>query len=154
MRDTFQVRFTRPQHGWMELTVRAGTEEVTVRMSHVPDDSLGHLVGSLRALCEGGLPGRTTCNGEPQEHDLYLEPQPAAGQARLRIVRYEGRARSAGTGKEVFAFDGERHALCASFWRALRRLEADFPAPGSGDWTHPFPQRDVEALGTRLKREP
>ena len=61
-----RVEFSPPRHGWIEVKVSDGSQEVELVVSDVPCDSLSDLVGSLGKLVDGS---------ELEEVEWSLEPE-------------------------------------------------------------------------------
>jgi hypothetical protein len=114
--------------------------------SDVPADSLQQLVYSALKLTEGWpSPVDVTWCLEPDE--IVWRFSAVAGSTTLLIQQVHH-------GPFIEVTQARTPDLLLVVWRALRRLEAD-PAwhdPNQEQvWSHPFPSKEVAALGARLR---
>jgi hypothetical protein len=150
MGTDLRVAFSRMGKGWLGLALQMEGRQFSTTFSDVPYDSLLQLAEALHGFYVNGLAGSVRFNGEPEEHELHLEPA-GSERATVRLVRYPGFARVQGTGTEVFTVEAPRRDLVLAFWRALRRLETGFAANGEPDWRFEFPHRAVAQLGAAVR---
>ncbi len=137
------VEFSPPQHGWMQLELRAGDQHLHLSLSQVPFDSLQELVGAVSAFLETGRQGVAHLNGEPDEYEFVFEPGTRSGALRVGVVQYS-RGRRADSSAVLFDHQGDACEIGRTMWRAFRKLETQFVPE---HWTHSFPLKSVQVLG-------
>lgn len=120
-------------------------------MSHAPYDSVRALIEGLTALVAGGDERFIVkWNAEPEEYDFEFEPSGA--EVGLRVVRYAGHRRAAGSRAIVFSHRGPRAEICLPFWREFKRLrdrrETDVYEL---NWRRAFPERELQEFTRALK---
>jgi hypothetical protein len=135
------LRFGTPAHGWLEASISGPEGESTVYASDVPGDSLRMLVEAALGLLDG-RDGEVVWFLEPAEERWCFTVDGAKVVLSIAPERRPERTIARGLAAEIGV----------AIWRAMRRLEVD-PAWREADiWSHPFPHRELAALGERLGR--
>jgi hypothetical protein len=142
--DRIELRFGSPVHGWLEVTLAGAGGKSSLDASDVPFDSLRILADVVRNVVDGRN-GEVPWSLEPAERTWRFAVDGDEVRVSVSEDSRPDRWLARGTVMEVGLV----------VWRALRRLEAD-PAWQSADrdvvWSHPFPHREVAALGEELGR--
>jgi hypothetical protein len=150
MNQKLWVSFESPQSGWMSFSLKAGKQDFTVVVSHVPYDSLRELMKSLTALLEREGEAIVKWNGEPVEYDFNFVLR--HGAVELKILRYTDHRRRKNTSRLVFSFEASALEVCTAFWRELRdlqtRLERD---EFEKNWRREFPRSELQQLTKALR---
>lgn len=143
------VEFSPPRHGWIQLSLKSGDQNILIPVSYVPFDSLEELAAAVAAFLESGREGVARINSEPDEYDLVFEAGARPGALRLKVVHYP-RGRRASSPEVLLHDEGEAIQTGRSVWRAFRKLESRFVPD---HWTHRFPSKIVADLD-RLTAKP
>jgi hypothetical protein len=134
-----RVGFRGPTNGWLALKLDdedGAALELTV--SYTPNDFLVELVWALRSCAGGDGTYEALAHAEPE---LYVLAFARSAEQVSVSVTEEGAA------KVLFTFAGTPQRIVLPFWRALRRLEADFAA---AQWRGRFPSDDLAKLTTEI----
>lgn len=140
------IQFGPPEHGWMRVEVQAGEQSwLEDGVSDVPADSLLMLAEACLKLIEGTPQVQVTWFLEPAE--VHWRWTKAHDRIEFAIVE---------SSKEHLRMTGSVEDLCFPAWRALRALESNpcwaLPTdPATLVWSHPFPHKETQQLGEKLK---
>lgn len=143
--SAFKLEFGSPQHGWLEVVLSGPGGTVELDVSDVPGDSLQMLAAAASNAIDSREGGEVTWFLEPAEFRWVFRPSREGLAIWVQGEREDGRCIASGRTEEI----------CAVVWRAMRRLGADPAWSEAGDgrvWSHPFPYREVEYLGEKLRR--
>lgn len=138
------LTFGTPNHGWLDVELRCGETTRHVDASDVPADSIAMLANGLLQLVKGYATEVTVT--------WFLEPREEVwtfGRTG-EVVVLDAKASFEDS---VRVAQGSSAEICLPIWRALRRLQADVSwQSAEHTWSHPFPSKEVEALGMALGR--
>jgi hypothetical protein len=145
-RGCISLAFGEPEHGWLAVTLRYGEREHFVDASDVPMDSLLLLANAVLVVLQTDESDATV--------SWSLEPDFEVWRIRRSAERFVLSIRSPEGGEAEFVFaQGSAGEICAPIWRGLRRLQVcpSWLRPGH-TWSHPFPERELRAIGVALGR--
>lgn len=136
------VEFSPPKHGWIQLALKSGHQNLLIPVSHVPFDSLQELAVAVSAFLETGQQGVAHLNSEPEEYDVMFETGDRPSALLVKVVRY-ARGRRSSSPEVVLHHEADAVQTGRTVWRAFRKLETQFV---SEHWAHAFPAKLVAAL--------
>lgn len=138
------LSFGSPKHGWLDVELRCGETTRHVDASDVPADSIAMLANGLLQLIKGYATEVTVT--------WFLEPREEVWTLRRTDEVFSLDAK-ASFEDSVRVAQGSSAEVCLPIWRALRRLQSDVSWQSSEHtWSHPFPSKEVDALGVALGR--
>lgn len=145
MSARFTIELSPAQNGWIELKLASRDQSLAVTVSYTPFDALEELGSAIAGFLEARRTGVARLNCEPEEYDVLFEPAPRAGELRVKAVRHPRGRREKHVSEVVLLHDGDAMAIGRTLWRALRAIESRFDRH---HWSHGFPTKMVEILGT------
>ena len=135
-----RVGFRGPANGWLALELEdEGVTGFEVTVSYTPNDFLTELVWALRSCAAGDGTYEAFAHTEPEVYEFGF----ARSAEQVSFAVTEKRAANV-----LFAFAGAPRQIVLPFWRALRRLEAEFAAV---QWRGPFPTDDLAKLTAEVE---
>jgi hypothetical protein len=138
------LSFGTPKHGWLDVGLRCGETTRHLDASDVPADSITMLASGLLQLVKGYVTEVSVT--------WFLEPREETWTFRRtdEVIMLDAQASFEDS---VRVAQGSSVEVCLPIWRALRRLQSDMSCQSAEHtWSHPFPSKEVEALGIALGR--
>lgn len=142
-RSGFSIRLGSPTHGWLDLRLRSGTEEVSLDASFVTGFIQGSVIALLGVL-EGAPSSSTPICTEPDWFELRF----SRVETLLRVELVEVVRRPV---SETVRFEHEAPAweIASALAHALRRFEA---AARPEHWNQSVPAKELSMLEARITR--
>jgi hypothetical protein len=141
-----KFKFSTPEHGWMDINVSDGKQEISLEISDVPFDSIYKLASVLLGL-QSGL--------RSDEFEFSLEP----GYARWKFISQGNNLElhifpDSGRDRPI-VFASSRGKLLHSLYMGLRDLESlqcwKEQNAGSCVWSWEFPSTELNEFKLRSK---
>jgi hypothetical protein len=150
--DRFQVHFSNPHNGWLDVSVDTAKETFKAPVSYTPNDFLDELVmaASLLAL---GCDAMVVAFCEPETYEFRFRHEADTSMGRFEIVAFPNQQRPTGAGVAVLSFRASMEHVVVPFWRALRSLEGRVTATDYRDaMRRTFPSSHLRRLSQLLSK--
>lgn len=144
-----RVDLVPPVAGRSGLRLSRGTEVVEFPFSYTPHDSVELLADAVDAVVASPGERRVLFSSGPDEYELVFVRE--ADRVDVSLLSYPDHRRDR-PGDQLLSLVLNPHLVGKLFWRALRQLQSQAdPDAYLAAWHHPFPERAVVQLGSRLK---
>ena len=149
-----KLRFETAKNGWLPAELEAGGERFNFDISYTPNDFLLELVEALNHILNSAGEWHACLPQEPVEVEWrFYRIQDAVV---FSLVEFPDSKRKKGTGKRIYETSGSPIEIALPLWRGLRELagrkfKEGFHTHWTQNWSHPFPERALDALSDRLR---
>jgi hypothetical protein len=138
--DALQVRFSPPEHGWLDVAIVCPPDTVTFTASYTPRDSVSELAAALIRVARADGVAEVVWNQEPDEMTTVFRRRGAMVELRVDAVSHSQRT-------SLITHHAAAAEIVRAFAEALDRVRT---APSEFDyedaWRHAFPHEAVDRL--------
>lgn len=148
--ERVRVRLEPPIKGWAGLRLELGSDALETSFSYTPQDSILALAAAAVSVLSSTGRRSVVFHEEPSRLELVLD-RSEGDLVRISAFRHADN-RIMPEPEPVLGGTCRADDFGKAMWRALRSLqESGSPELYAHEWHHPFPVREVELLGVRVR---